>query len=85
QELQQRWAEATRQSKHKMDDVRRSLLVEKQALSAETEQIRAKMDFQVDERVREAVDAYQRREKKLEEDLDALRRIGEKYKGKLAQ
>lgn len=30
-----------------MDDVRRSLLVEKQALSAETEQIRAKMDFQV--------------------------------------
>lgn len=27
----------------------------------------------MDERVRETVDAYQRREKKLEEDLDALR------------
>lgn len=31
------------------------------------------LEFQVDERVREAMDAYQRREKKLEQDLDALR------------
>ncbi|CBJ31988.1 conserved unknown protein [Ectocarpus siliculosus] len=58
---------------NRIEEMKRKVEEDRRALSAESEQMRAKMDFQVDERVREALEEHNTREQTLIQDIDALR------------
>ncbi|CAM9220071.1 unnamed protein product [Ectocarpus sp. 6 AP-2014] len=73
QGFQRRLAEAREQSNRRIEEMKRKVEEDCRALSAESEQMRAKMDFQVDERVREALEEHNIREQTLIQDIDALR------------
>ncbi|CAM9298740.1 unnamed protein product [Ectocarpus sp. 12 AP-2014] len=73
QGFQRRLAEAREQSNRRMEEMKRKVEDDRRALSAESEQMHAKMDFQVDERVREALEEHNTREQTLIQDIDALR------------
>ncbi|CAB1112145.1 unnamed protein product [Ectocarpus sp. CCAP 1310/34] len=68
-----------------MEEMKRKVEDDRRALSAESEQMHAKMDFQVDERVREALEEHNTREQALIQDIDALRLALRECKQELAK
>eukprot|EP00903_Cladosiphon_okamuranus_P017656 g16259.t2 len=73
QNFQRRLEEAREQSDRRVEEVKQRVREDGLALSTETEQMRAKMDFQVEERVREALEEYKTREQTLSREIDDLR------------
>eukprot|EP00752_Nemacystus_decipiens_P003758 g3461.t2 len=83
--FQRRLVEAKEQSDRTVGEMKQRVEDDVRVLSAETEQIRAKMDFQVDERVREALEDYKTREQTLTREIDELRLALEECKQELAK
>ncbi|CAM9112685.1 unnamed protein product [Laminaria digitata] len=85
QSLQRRLLEANEQSEGKIEELNKTVEGERRALSMEAEQSRAKMDFQVDERIQEATEIYKSREESLMQDVELLRVAVQESKQELAK
>ncbi|CAM9700612.1 unnamed protein product [Pylaiella littoralis] len=73
QSFQRRLAEVRDESDRRIEEIARGIEDDSRALSVETEQMRAKINFQVDEKVRGVLEDHTTREQILTRDVHALR------------